>query len=216
MKAIRPVLVIFLCAVTNLAFALDNGQMTITGDTAGLTTLPVRWLDFNVTQYENAVFLKWSTLHEQGIKTFTIERSERGNEFRPLGSVIANGNSSTYQEYSYQDHDPLPGRSFYRITCEDENGFRTISLIRKVQIKNGKRSAPLELRNVYVSGKTIHFSPVFYRQDQSRLYIYTRAGRLALTAIVNTHSTQLEVSGLKEGIYYLSTGYDTRSIVVGN
>jgi hypothetical protein len=216
MKAIRPVLVVFLFALTNLASAMQNIHRLTTEDTTGLITLPVRWLDFNVTQHENSVLLKWSTLHEQGIKSFAVERSDTGNDFKVLGSVIANGNSSTYQEYQFEDPQPLPGHSYYRITSEDENGFRTISLIRKVHYNNHAHSNPLELRNVFVSGKTIHFSPVINTQKQSRLYIYTHAGRLALTTIVNNHTTQVQASSLKGGIYFLSTGYQAKSIVVGN
>jgi hypothetical protein len=216
MKAIRPVLLVYLCVLTNLASGMDKINRNTTEDTTGLIALPVRWLDFKVIQHENSVILKWSTLHEQGIKTFTIERSDMGNDFRRIGSVIATGNSSSYFEYQYEDLEPIPGHSYYRITCEDENGFRTISLIRKVHYNHIKRPAPLELRNIYVNGKTIHFSPVFNREHQSRLYIYTRAGRLALTAIVNNHTTQVQATSLKEGIYYLSTGYDAQSIIVGN
>jgi len=216
MKAIRPVLFVYLCALANLASAMNDINKHRTGDTTGLITLPVRWLDFKIIQHENSVLLKWSTLHEQGIKTFTVERSDKGNDFRMIGSVIASGNSSTYLEYQYEDLEPIPGHSYYRITCEDENGFRTISLIRKVHYNNIKRAVPLELRNIYVNGKTIHFSPVFNHQHQSRLYIYTRACRLALTAIVNNQTTQVQATSLKEGIYFLSTGYDARSIIVGN
>ena len=216
MKAIRLVLLVCLCAFTNLALAMNYVTNLSRIDTTGLATLPVRWLDFNVTQQVNSVMLKWSTLHEQGIKTFTIERSNKGNDFRTIGSVSANGNSSTYLQYQFEDLEPLAGHSFYRITCEDENGFRTISLIGRVHYNHTRRTVPLELRNIYVNGKTIHFSPVFNRQHPSRLYIYTRAGRLALTAVVNNHTTQVQATNLKEGIYFLSTGYEVQSIVVGN
>jgi hypothetical protein len=216
MKAIRPVLLVCLCALTNFASAMGNLPTNSPKDTTGLVTLPVRWLNFNITQHENSVLLKWSTLHEQGLKTFTIERSEKGNDFRAVGSVSASGNSSIYLEYQFEDLEPAPGHSFYRITCEDENGFRTVSLIRRVHYNILRQTVPLELRNIYVNGKTIHFSPIFNRQQQSRLYIYTRAGRLALTAPVNNHTTQLHATSLKEGIYFLSTGYETRAIIVGN
>ena len=216
MKAIRPVLLVYLCALTSFAAAMDHIDRHNTGDTTGLITLPVRWLEFKVIQHENSVLLKWSTLHEQGIKTFTIERSDKGNDFKMIGSVIASGNSSTYLQYQYEDLEPIPGHSYYRITCEDENGFRTVSLVRKVHNNNIRRQVPLELRNIYVNGKTIYFSPIFNRQHQSRVYIYTRAGRLAMTAIVNNHTTQVQATSLKEGIYFLSTGYDARSIIVGN
>jgi hypothetical protein len=216
MKAIRPVLLIYLCALTIVAAARDHSNRHNTQDTTGLITLPVRWLDFKVIQHENSVLLKWSTLHEQGINTFTIERSDKGNDFKMIGSVIASGNSSTYLEYKYEDTEPIAGHSYYRITCEDENGFRTISLIRKVHYNNTRRQVPLELRNIYVNGKTIHFSPIFNRQHHSRVFIYTRAGRLAMTAIINNHTTQVQATSLKEGVYFLSTGYDARSIILGN
>ncbi|HSB92784.1 MAG TPA: hypothetical protein VLC28_06680, partial [Flavitalea sp.] len=106
MKAMRPVLLAILCTLSIQAFASDPVRASAGDDTTGLTTLPVRWLEFSVIQNEHSVSLKWSTLHEQGIKIFSIERSDKGNDFRQISTVRANGNSSKIQEYHFQDMEP--------------------------------------------------------------------------------------------------------------
>src|SRR6478609_3420317 len=78
-------------------------------DTTSPMILPVHCLDFTAIQKEKSVFLKWSTLHEDGIKRFTIERSDDGNDFHEIGSTMANGNSSKLQEYQFEDLQPQPG-----------------------------------------------------------------------------------------------------------
>ena len=178
MKALCPVLLFFACTLITRADAMDIANTAITKDTTGPILLPVRWLHFTAAQNEKSVILKWSTLHEQGIKRFTIERSTRGNDFRELGYMTANGNSSTYLEYQYEDLKPIPGNCYYRVTCEDENGFQTISLIRKINYNKGKPAVPFELRNVYVSGKTIHLTPVFH---------IFRPGFISSTALATWH-----------------------------
>ena len=214
MKAMRPVLLAILCTLSIQGFALDRVHGIADDDTTGLTTLPVRWLEFSLIQNEHSVSLKWSTLHEQGIKIFRIERSDKGNDFRQIGSVVANGNSSKIQEYYFEDTEPLPGHSYYRISCEDENGFKTISIIRKVHYTKSKH--PIELRNVYVNRKAIHFSPVLNHRNQPRLFIYSRTGRLAFSTTVNSYTTQVDLSSLQAGIYYLSTGYQVWPVILVN
>ncbi|HSB92583.1 MAG TPA: hypothetical protein VLC28_05675, partial [Flavitalea sp.] len=108
----------------------------------------------------------------------------------------------------------LPGHSYYRVSCEDENGFTTTSIIRKVHYTNSKR--PIELRNVYVNRKAIHFSTVLNHQDQPRLFIYSRTGRLAFSTTLNSYTTQVDLSSLQAGIYYLSTGYQVWPVILVN
>jgi len=214
MKSICLLLVVFVSTfMSSTAQAANSYSKFLFQDTASPIVLPVHWLDFTAVQKEKSVFLKWSTLHEQGIMRFKIERSNKGNEFREIGTAIANGNSSTFLEYQFEDLQPIPGISYYRVTCEDENGFRTMSLIRKINYQ-GRLAHPLELRNIYVTGKTIHLTPVFFQHQQSWIYIYSQTGKLALKAMVNTHTSQVQASNLKEGIYFLSTGFETSPIIL--
>ena len=216
MKVIALVMLVVTSTLFHSVHGMDRLNRFNTTDTSAPVLLPVRWLNFYAIQKENSIFLEWSTLHEQGIKQFIIERSIAGNDFIEAGRVAANGNSSTFMQYKFEDPQPVTGNSYYRVTCEDENGFMTISLIRKVNFKKGRSAAPFELRNIYVNGKTIHLTPVFHMGKKSTVYLFTRAGRLALTAAVNSQTTKIEASALKGGIYFLSTGYTTSPVIIGN
>jgi hypothetical protein len=109
---------------------------------------------------------------------------------------MANGNSSKLQEYQFEDLQPQPGISYYRVNCEDENNFQTNSLIRKINY-HGRPALPLELHNIYVTGKTIHLTPVFFQHQQSWIYIYSQTGKLALKAMVSAHTKQVQASNLR-------------------
>jgi hypothetical protein len=216
MKVIGLVMLVVTSTVFHSVHGMDRLKRFSTTDTTAPVLLPVHWLNFYAIQKERSIILEWSTLHEQGIKQFIIERSIVGNDFVEVGRVAANGNSSTFMQYKYEDLQPVTGNSYYRVTCEDENGFNTISLIRKVNFKTGGSAAPLELRNIYVNRKTIHLTPIFHIGEKSTVYLFTRAGRLALTAAINSQTTKIEASALKGGIYFLSTGYTTSPVIIGN
>jgi hypothetical protein len=216
MKVMVAVILAVTCINAKSGYGMDCLYGLKTEDTSRPIILPAHWLDFTAAQEETSVLLKWSTLDEQGIKRFIIERSTAGNDFLEIGTAAAIGNSSKLQNYEFEDVEPITGNSYYRVSCEDENGFMTITLIRKVNFKNRKSTPPVELKNIYVTGKTIHLTPVFHSDDQSIVYLFTRAGRLALTSIVNKYTNTIETSALKGGIYFLSTGYTTSAVIIGD
>lgn len=90
--------------------------------TSGNNPLPVTWLSFTATAGETTVLLKWSTALELQNKGFAVERSADGALFQQVAFVDGNGNSSNVNYYSWIDHYPLPGKSYYRLKQIDING----------------------------------------------------------------------------------------------
>ncbi len=71
--------------------------------------------------------LSWSTLSEEGVLRFIIERSFNGIDgFIQIGSVEAQGNSNNQQNYTYLDERPI-GKGYYRLVVLDEDGSLTNS-----------------------------------------------------------------------------------------
>jgi hypothetical protein len=86
-------------------------------------TLPVSLLEFNVVpQSNNKVLVTWATASEDNNDYFTIERSENGRDYTVIGQVNSSGNSGTRQDYTFTDHAPAPGTSYYRLSQTDLDG----------------------------------------------------------------------------------------------
>jgi hypothetical protein len=95
---------------------------------------------------------------------FTVERSQRGEPFTPVGHVEAAGNSTPDRQLTYDlpDADPLPGTNYYRLRSTDTDGSFTLS----------------ETVTVYHEGRNLGFSlspnPVSVFHENVRLYLPAR------------------------------------------
>lgn len=91
--------------------------------TRGTAMLPVELLSFTLSCKDKQAEVKWSTATEVNNDFFTVERSADALNYVPLGTVTGAGNSSSVQNYSFMDTDPLSGTSFYRLKQTDFNGY---------------------------------------------------------------------------------------------
>lgn len=102
-------------------------------DYVGCDILPVELLSFNAIGRESSVEVYWSTQTEFNNDFFIVESSKNGRDFESLEQVQGAGNSFERQEYSYTDHSPMDGISYYRLVTVDFDGTRHYSPIRAVQ-----------------------------------------------------------------------------------
>ncbi len=96
---------------------------------AASSPLPVEWLSFTL-QTSNApaaVKLFWQTASERNCRYFEVERSRDGANFERIGSVNANGNTTTISSYNAIDGKPLTGQAYYRIKQIDYDGHFSYS-----------------------------------------------------------------------------------------
>lgn len=84
--------------------------------------LPVTWLDFTAEAGTNQVNLQWATASELNNDFFLVQRSVDGINFESIGVVDGMGTSSTVQNYSFIDTEPLKGLIYYRLRQTDFNG----------------------------------------------------------------------------------------------
>ncbi|MBK6831603.1 MAG: hypothetical protein IPG92_13095 [Flavobacteriales bacterium] len=63
--------------------------------------------------------LQWTTGSETGSDHFTVERSNDGLRFAPVGEVTAMGNSQRATAYNFMDRSAPDGISFYRLRMVD-------------------------------------------------------------------------------------------------
>ena len=96
--------------------------------------VPVTLTEFNGKLTNNDIVLYWKTASEQNSKTFEIERSYTGNDFKPIGSTKAAGFSNSIKNYQYTDPDISQEVNYYRLKQIDDDGKFTYSRI--IVIKN--------------------------------------------------------------------------------
>jgi Secretion system C-terminal sorting domain len=98
----------------------------------GGTVLPLQLISFDAGLKEKRVSLTWRTMQEINTSLFFIERSSDGRSYSAIGTVTANGNSSSPRDYSYEDNDPVQGISYYRLKQKDIDGHISCSEIKRV------------------------------------------------------------------------------------
>ncbi len=84
--------------------------------------LPVRLVSFSAQQLDGQVQLKWQSASEENTSHFDVERSADGQQFDPLLTKKAQGNSAALVSYNAIDNSPLSGTSYYRLKMVDLDG----------------------------------------------------------------------------------------------
>ena len=117
--------------------ALTNTRRFTLGTTdMGMTPLPVELLSFTAVAIGNGkVQLDWSTATENNSAYFDVERSADVQFWHTVSSVPAAGQSHALLQYSDQDHEPLPGTSYYRLRQVDLDGTADLSPVVAVQFQ---------------------------------------------------------------------------------
>jgi len=89
-------------------------------------TLPVTLLDYHATlQNTGVVKLQWQTAAEIDNKEFIISRSLDGQQFNVVGKVASFGNTTTGNNYVFNDKKPVNGINYYRLEQKDFDGKKT-------------------------------------------------------------------------------------------
>lgn len=87
-----------------------------------MSPLPIELLSFQGRSTQSRIVLDWSTASEENFDYFSIERSQDARSFEAIGTVSGVGNSETIINYSFDDTNPLAGRSYYRLKAVDLDG----------------------------------------------------------------------------------------------
>jgi hypothetical protein len=118
-----------------------SGCNTNGSGTCGTTVLPIELLYFVGEAEPGQVRLKFATASELNFDYFSIQRSAEGKTFSEIGTVKGNGTTNEIHKYSFIDESPLIGRSYYRLTSIDFDGYSETFKIISVNTKGGKQAA---------------------------------------------------------------------------
>lgn len=124
-----------------------------------ITAPPVSLLDFVAKPVEgHKTQLDWTLLNDKKQVKFSIEHSDDGTNFTPVGEVTASDKvDQAIQTYEYLDQPVADGVHFYRLKLYDERGSYDYSPIRLVNfspadfVVKAWPSPVSEILNVYIS-----------------------------------------------------------------
>jgi glucose/arabinose dehydrogenase len=91
---------------------------------SAIIPLPLHLLTFRGTLQNSSTLLDWETTNEVNTSKFIVERSTDGRNFQPIGTVLAVGNSSLKNKYSFTDYDVTRQSStvvYYRLKIVDQD-----------------------------------------------------------------------------------------------
>jgi len=169
--------------------------------------LPVKLSRWEAIPAEGKVKLQWTTASELNADHFVIERSTDGNHFSSVATVQASGNSQSEINYSGDDASPLNGKSYYRLKMVDIDGRSEYSSVRFIMV-NTKQSAIL-MRNP-VSDKLELVTSGSLTSNRNEWQIINSRGQIIKKGIVSTGRTEINVSALPTGSYWLRLNLDNQ------
>ncbi len=163
---------------------------------AGAPT-PVRLTSFSAVRTKQIVSISWNTEFEIDAKEFIVERAE-GTEFRSVGTISTNGNSSIRKSYSFNDKNENAGSTYYRLQNVDLNGSFTYSEIRTVKgfgIVNDVTVFP----NPAHSNSKVSLVGV---TANSSIQLLDFSGKI-LKTVNSTSNNSFDLTGVKNGTYLI-------------
>ncbi|MBL7951697.1 MAG: hypothetical protein JNM62_08250 [Flavobacteriales bacterium] len=105
---------------SGLAFSL-SWQLT-NGAALDCSLLPVDFIELQAELSGDVVDVTWSTASETNASHYVVERSADAENYVPIGTVQAVGNSTQLSSYSYLDEHPAEGLNYYRVRQMDMDG----------------------------------------------------------------------------------------------
>ena len=158
--------------------ATSNATVVVTG------VLPVSITKFNGLHQNGVSKLTWQTDYEQGVLNYEIQRSLNGLDFKLIGNVIATGNSSVVQNYSFEDADVPSNTIYYRLKIVEINGTFKYSKILVFRIDMGITTNSIS-PNPFRESLKLDFE-TNYAQNL-RIKMYDLMGRQVKNINLNAH-----------------------------
>ena len=162
------------------------------------TSLPLNLVSFKAFLTERNVQLSWTSLNEQNVKGFVVERSNNGSEFSLIGNISATNRSNA--SYSFNDNAPLSGAGYYRLRMTDVDGAVKYSA---VVIVNNRRTMSAQVFPNPTRGNLNISHPKAL--TGALINVLAADGRQVMTYKVEQGSmqTNLNLSELRNGNYLL-------------
>jgi hypothetical protein len=192
--------------VTSGGAVTTFGAFTLASLTV-MNVLPVQLLSFTASEVNpSLVDLRWSTGSEQNSHYFIVERSADGQQYDPIQTVPAAGNSQQVLNYFARDGHPLKGMSYYRLKMVDLDGKAAYSEVRVVTIGGSTELAMYP--NPAIDRTFIELND----NKALKVTVVDNSGRQLLSIIRPTEAVlTVDVSRLAAGLYFVIIDLDDKT-----
>ncbi len=180
-------------------------QFRVHGANPNNSPLPVVYKNFSVRKEATTDVVEWTTTNERNSKLFNVQRSNDGQYFETLGTVISqsqNGNSGLELNYSFIDRDPQLGHNYYRLEQVDIDNNTSLSKV--IDIIWGAEGSTV---SIYPNPAKdiINIDLATKNSSQVEIKILDMSGRIVKSTIANTtnglnHLT-ISLNDIASGIY---------------
>ena len=160
-------------------------------------TVPVMLTSFAVKETASGILLTWETVQEINNDYFSVEHSNDGSHFVPIGKVKGNGNKQGVSNYLFRHEGISEGQHFYRLAQTDFSGLIKYSPVRTVNAS--KKALTIQVSPNPVIDKINLTSSVL--GPGTIFNIINSSGIIVFQGRINQGS--INVSSLPTGIYWL-------------
>lgn len=170
-------------------------------------SLPIKLIAFSVIPGNKSLVLQWATASELNFNYFLLEKSGDGKTFIEITRLKGNGTTSDQHNYSYEDNNPIIGKSYYRLTSVDFDGYTEVFPV-VLAMYNGEKDFHVSPNPT--DGSTIGWSANFLETDlKASLTIYDDAGSQIGTFEISGANKITLNAQLKSGIYLIKYSSST-------
>ncbi len=176
------------------------------GGTGQNSPLPMVLGMFTATKNNATALLQWTTLQETNTHEYIIERSTNGIHYEAIGTVTANGNTTTVSKYQFTDKQMATGMNYYRIKTVDIDAKNSYSSVRT--LNNSDSDFTISLLPNPVTKGTVYINTSV---NCKRIEVRDAIGRLIKTVNVKGTYNPLDVQQLHKGMYFITVVTDNGS-----
>lgn len=170
--------------------------------------LPLQWYSFTAQKQNGGVLLKWSTAQEQKTKDFILLHSTNGTLWNNIGTVAANGNTSSLNKYSYVHTTPVEGINYYRLQQRDIDNNSSYSEVRTIQFNTGYQPF------IILGNPVVNDQLLVQITSASILNLYGPNGKLLWSKHFVSGTQTINMNGYAKGVYWLKGKTKVDKIIV--
>lgn len=161
-------------------------------------TLPITLGELKAKRITKALNeLTWNTVQELNNDGFVIERSENGQNFKPIGFIKGKELSLLPQNYVFNDETAGPYDWYYRLIQKDLSGLSlnsAVVFVKGIESKSWTVWSDQSGSSVYVYNKAATGKPV-------QFVVYNTSGQIVFSTQVIAGRAELHVQQLPRAVY---------------
>jgi hypothetical protein len=178
------------------------------------STLPVTMSTVKAYQKASGIQVEWSSVTENNVDRYEVERSINGQQFAKVGTVASTGNSSSLKAYSWFDPSPNAGSNYYRIRSVSKAGSAEFTSIVRVALTDNAQSISVYPNPIHGDVVGLQFTNL--AKGTYTITITNKLGQQVYSKVIEhrggSASQTLQTATFAKGIYQLQLSGESTTI----